>query len=134
VCVMILETSETMCHSWYQYYAGRCPLSEVYLYIQRFRNWSFSTIQVIRRSKVPQGRSHWPRGLRHEQTSPDRTLGSWVRIPLNASLSVCVYSVFLLSCVQRAALRWADPPSKESYRPCKKMKKLIKRPRSKKGL
>jgi hypothetical protein len=30
---------------------------------------------------------------------------------------VCVYSVFMLSCV--AALRRADPPSKESYRLCK---------------
>jgi hypothetical protein len=31
-------------------------------------------------------------------------------------MSVCIYSVFVLSCVQVAALRWADPPSKESYR------------------
>jgi hypothetical protein len=30
-------------------------------------------------------------------------------------MSVCVYSVFVLPCVQVAALRWADPPSKESY-------------------
>jgi hypothetical protein len=34
-------------------------------------------------------------------------------------MSVCVYSVFVLSCVQVAALRRADPPSKESYRLCK---------------
>jgi hypothetical protein len=32
---------------------------------------------------------------------------------------VCVYSVFVLSCVQIAALRWAAPLSKESYRLCK---------------
>jgi hypothetical protein len=32
---------------------------------------------------------------------------------------VCVYSVFLLPCVQVAALRRADPSSKESYRLCK---------------
>jgi hypothetical protein len=31
-------------------------------------------------------------------------------------VSVCVYSVFVLSCLQVAALRRADPPSKESYR------------------
>jgi hypothetical protein len=31
---------------------------------------------------------------------------------------VCIYSVFVLSCVQVAALRWADPPFKESYRLC----------------
>jgi hypothetical protein len=29
---------------------------------------------------------------------------------------VGVYSVFVLLCVQVATLRWADPPSKESYR------------------
>jgi hypothetical protein len=28
-----------------------------------------------------------------------RTLGSWVRIPLNARMSVCVYSLFVFSCV-----------------------------------
>jgi hypothetical protein len=31
-------------------------------------------------------------------------------------MSVCVYSVFMLSCVQVAALRRPDPPSIESYR------------------
>jgi hypothetical protein len=46
--------------------------------------------------------------------SPARTLGSWFRKPLDAWMSVCVYSVFLLSCVQVAALRRADPPSKKS--------------------
>jgi hypothetical protein len=56
------------------------------------------------------------RGLRHELSSPAQTLGSWVRIPLKAWMSVCLYSVFVLSCVQVAALRLADPPSKESYR------------------
>jgi hypothetical protein len=29
-------------------------------------------------------------------------------------ICLCVYSVFVLSCVQVAALRWADPPSKAS--------------------
>jgi hypothetical protein len=33
---------------------------------------------------------------------------------------VSVYSVFVLSCVQVAALRRADHSSKESYRLCKK--------------
>jgi hypothetical protein len=58
-------------------------------------------------------RSQWPRGLRHELSSPAQTLGSWVRIPLEAWMSVCIYTVFVLSCVQVAG---ADPPSKESYR------------------
>jgi hypothetical protein len=75
-------------------------------------------------------RSQWPRGLRYELSSPAQTLGSWVRIQLESWLSV-----FVLSCMQVAALQQADPPSKESYRLCKKIKKLIKRgPRSNKGL
>jgi hypothetical protein len=48
--------------------------------------------------------------LRHELSLPAQTLGSWVRVQL------CVYSVFVLSCAQVAAMRWADPLSKESYR------------------
>jgi hypothetical protein len=40
--------------------------------------------------------SQWPHGLRHEISSPTRTLESWFRIPLKAWMSVCVYSVFLL--------------------------------------
>jgi hypothetical protein len=35
-------------------------------------------------------RSRWPRGLRHELFSLARMLGSWVRIPLKAWMSVCV--------------------------------------------
>jgi hypothetical protein len=40
-----------------------------------------------------------PRGLIHEPSSLSRTLGSLVRIPLEAWISVCVYSVFVLFCV-----------------------------------
>jgi hypothetical protein len=43
-------------------------------------------------------RSQWPGGLWHEMFSLARTLGSWVRIPLKAWMSVCVYSMFLLGC------------------------------------
>jgi hypothetical protein len=39
-------------------------------------------------------------------------------------MSVCVYSVCGVLCVQVAALRGADPPSKEFYQLCKKIKKL----------
>jgi hypothetical protein len=35
-------------------------------------------------------------------------------------MSVYAYSVFVLSCVEVAALRRAGPPSKEYYRLCKK--------------
>jgi hypothetical protein len=39
------------------------------------------------------------RGLRHKPSSPARIVGSWVRIPFEAYISVCVYSVFVLFCV-----------------------------------
>jgi hypothetical protein len=39
-------------------------------------------------------------------------------------MSVCVYSAFVLSCVEVAALRRADPLSAESYRLSKVIKKL----------
>jgi hypothetical protein len=45
------------------------------------------------------GQSQWPRGLRHEKSSPAGTLGSLVRIPLEALMSVCICSVFVLFCV-----------------------------------
>jgi hypothetical protein len=35
-------------------------------------------------------RSQWPHGVRHEPCSSARTLGSWVRIPLETGMSVCV--------------------------------------------
>jgi hypothetical protein len=44
-------------------------------------------------------RSEWPRGLRHEPSSLARTLGSWVRIPLEAWMPVYIYSVFVLFCM-----------------------------------
>jgi hypothetical protein len=53
---------------------------------------------------VPSGRSQWPRGIRHELSTLAQTLGSWVRMPFKASMSVCVYSVFVLFCVQVTAL------------------------------
>jgi hypothetical protein len=65
-------------------------------------------------------RSQWPRGLRHELSSLAPTLGSWIRIPLNAWMSVCAFILCVLFCVQVAALRWADHSSKESSRLCKK--------------
>jgi hypothetical protein len=61
------------------------------------------------------GRSQWPCGLRHEMSSLARTLRSWVGMPLKASMSLCVYSVCVLSCVQVAPVQRVDPPSKKSY-------------------
>jgi hypothetical protein len=43
-------------------------------------------------------RSQWPRCLRHEQSSSTWTLGSWVRIALEAWISVYVYSVCDVLC------------------------------------
>jgi hypothetical protein len=62
-------------------------------------------------------RSQWPRGLEHEPSSLARTLGSYLTQVMDVCI-VCVYSVLVLSCVQVAALRRADPSSKESYRLC----------------
>jgi hypothetical protein len=62
----------------------------------------------------------WLLGVSHELSSLARALGSWVRIPLKEWMSVCVYSVFVLSCVYVASLRRADHSSKESCRLCKK--------------
>jgi hypothetical protein len=70
------------------------------------------------RSCIFSSRSQWPHGLRREPFSPTRTLGSWVRIPLETCVSLCVYSVFVLSYVRAAALRRPDPPSNKSHRFC----------------
>jgi hypothetical protein len=43
--------------------------------------------------------SQWPRGLKHEPSSPSWALGSWARIPLKACMIVCIYSAFVLSYV-----------------------------------
>jgi hypothetical protein len=64
--------------------------------------------------------SQWSRDLRHELSSPSQTLGSWVRVTLESWMPVYIYSLFVLSCVYIVALRLADPPSKESDRPCKR--------------
>jgi hypothetical protein len=55
-----------------------------------------STIHILSLEESTKSRSQWPRGLRHEPSSPAQTLGSWVRIPLEAWMSACVYSVFVL--------------------------------------
>jgi len=43
-----------------------------------------------------------------------RTLASWVLIPLEESIHIYEFSPVMLPCIAEA-LRWADPPSKESY-------------------
>jgi hypothetical protein len=64
-------------------------------------------------------RPQWPSDLSHELSSLARTLGSWVRIPLQVWMYVCVYSVS----VKVAALRRADPRPR-SPTDCLRIKKL----------
>jgi hypothetical protein len=58
------------------------------------------------------GRLQWPRGLRHEMSSLAPTLGSWVRILLEAWMLVCVYSMFVF-CVSSGLAT-----GRESYQLC----------------
>jgi hypothetical protein len=58
-----------------------------------------------------------PRGLKHELSSPTQTLGSWFESHSRHGC-LCSFILFMLFCVQIEALRRADPPSKESYRLC----------------
>jgi hypothetical protein len=46
-----------------------------------------------------EGRSECPRGLMHAPSLPARNLELYVRIPLEAWMSVCVYSVCVVLCV-----------------------------------
>jgi hypothetical protein len=53
-------------------------------------------------------RSQWPHGLRHKLSSFTRMLGSWLRIPLKAWMSVCVYSIWVVLCLGRGlATGWS---------------------------
>jgi hypothetical protein len=63
-------------------------------------------------------RSGWQRRIRHELSSPARTMWSWVRNHFDAWISVWVNSESMLFSVQVAALRRADPWSKVSSLMC----------------
>jgi hypothetical protein len=78
-----------------------------------------STFRQFWITVCPSRRLQWPRDVRHEPSSPAVTFGSWVRILLETWISLCVFSVFVLSYVYVSFLRRTDPPSKESYRLCK---------------
>jgi hypothetical protein len=54
-------------------------------------------------------RSQWPHVLRHELSSPARTLGSWVRIPLKAQMFVCVYTGSVILCVDSGLVTCWSP-------------------------
>jgi hypothetical protein len=77
--------------------------------VYNYQHW-YSYIMLNRNY----GRSQWPRGLRHELHLPALTLGSWVRIPLEAWMTVRLFCVCGVLCVGSSfATGWF--PSKESY-------------------
>jgi hypothetical protein len=78
-------------------------------------------------------RSQWPRGLKHELPSPARKLGSWVRISLEAWMSVCSFCVCAVLCVSSGfATGWS--PAEGVLPTVYKITKLKKRPGPNKGL
>jgi hypothetical protein len=76
------------------------------------------------------GRSQWPRGLRHKPSSPARTLGSWVRIPLGAWMfDVRLFCVCVVLCVG-SGLETGWSPAQWVLPTVYTIKKLKKSPRS----
>jgi hypothetical protein len=75
----------------------------IFCYFKRKNIFIYENIALLN-SKVVwlyylRSRWQWPRGLTHEPSPSTWTLGSWVRNPLEAGMSVCVYSMFMLFCV-----------------------------------
>jgi hypothetical protein len=105
---------------------------ESYRLCMRLRNWKKRpgpklVSRAFSSSSCSHFRSQWPRGL----FSLFRTLGSWVRIPLKAWISMCVYSVCVVLYVGSGLTTgWTSVQGvlPNVYR----IKKLIKRPRSNK--
>jgi hypothetical protein len=61
-----------------------------------------------------EGRSQWPRGQRHELSSPAPTLRSWVRIPIRHGC-LCVFCVrFFCFCI--VSSETASRPNKRLMR------------------
>jgi hypothetical protein len=83
------------------------------LTLQMFGLWGFIFMKLKHDHKI-HGGSQWLHGLGHEMSSPARMLGSWVRIPLKAWMFVCIYSVFVLSCLGSGLATGLSPP-KESH-------------------
>jgi hypothetical protein len=85
------------------------PFSSMLIYTLLFKYGSMVTRdRIVLLNVVAMCWSQWPRGLRYEMSSPAWTLGSWVRISLEAWMFVCVYSVFVFSCeVSGLAMGWS---------------------------
>jgi hypothetical protein len=60
-------------------------------------------LNVSRQENLPSVEEHGAdrsdRGLKHELSSPAPTLRSWVRIPLEAWMYVCLFCVCVVLCV-----------------------------------
>jgi hypothetical protein len=82
------------------------------------------------RLSLARSRSQWQRSLRDELSSLARTLGSWVRIPLEAWMSVLW--TFILCVGSGLATDWS--PVQEVLETVYRTKKLKKRRRPNKGL
>jgi hypothetical protein len=54
--------------------------------------------------------SHWPSGLRHVLSSAAGTLGSWIRIPLEARMYVCVFLCCVVPCTWRPCVGLVHRP------------------------
>jgi hypothetical protein len=82
-----------------------CPINEFgrKIYSEAEKKGNTMSVLIKCQSHLPrktasiinEGRSQWPRGLRHELSSLARTLGSWVWIPLKALVSVCAFILCL---------------------------------------
>jgi hypothetical protein len=56
-------------------------------------------VRATDHAQLEECRSQWPRGLRLELSSSAPTLRSWIQIPLEAWMFVCIYSDCFVLCV-----------------------------------
>jgi hypothetical protein len=56
-------------------------------------------VMLLSDGDIIHGWSQWPRRLKRELSSPARTLGSWVLIPLKSWMFVYAFILFVFSCV-----------------------------------
>jgi hypothetical protein len=88
-CISFTENTKSYSFA-YDQASVSCILHSYYgsAHIWTFLNWPHMEITTFWFQYV-----RWPRGLKHEMSSPARTLRSWILILLEVWMSVCVYSV-----------------------------------------